>query len=164
MKPAVWNAFAQWAAIAFALVGAGWTWRRARTADMHAADANRLSQESVEAQQRMAAAAEKRIAALQPQADRVVDGGTAVPRADWHLQWIGGDKYRLRNVGDAPATNLRVQPDDAYIWAGNEDMSHIEVLESRDLVLTPSMAVPSPGELSISWDEHPDSVIVPLPM
>ena len=84
---------------------------------------------------------------------------------DFNIEVVSRNKFRLRNVGTGPATNLRVDLGDFPDGLTRDvpDGIELEPFASSTFLVMSAMQAPRPGEVRVICDEIPDGVLVALP-
>jgi hypothetical protein len=132
--------------------------RDARRAERSANDTRALAERQTVAQERMAAIAEERLAAVQ--ATGALPPGT--PDVAFELDYYDGDTWLLRNVGTMEATGVRLEgapPVSRNVPTGIS----IGPLRSHKILMVGTEGGPVPHEVIVSADQLPDPVALQVP-
>lgn len=127
-------------------------------ATRHAKDSAAASQDSALSARRSADAAERQAeaaeAALPP----------PPPHVAWRVEWVGGQRYRLRNTGVGVATGVQIDTGKALELIGFEgSLERIPPNGSVSFLITESAEISAPDELLVTWDGQDEPVVVPVP-
>ncbi|MGY3206342.1 hypothetical protein [Streptomyces sp. TE5632] len=78
------------------------------------------------------------------------------------VEYMDGDTYRLRNWGDATATNVvNTEPCPAVVdWAAPLTL---QPGEAHPFMIAGDYDNPAPTQLAVAWDGQEDPVILPVP-
>jgi hypothetical protein len=151
-------AFGDLAAWAGVLVALGLGFRSIYTshhAKSEAAEAREVNERMAAAQERMAELMAQRLNDAQA-------GVVARPAIDWEIEWRGGDRYALRNVGTEAATYARIVAD-GLVWDAPPDGVMLEPFRSVEFLLLGSLGQPRGHEVMVVTAEEPEPRYVPLP-
>ncbi|MFJ4673002.1 hypothetical protein [Kitasatospora purpeofusca] len=138
-----------WGALAVSLIALGVSWRGQHRAN--------------ESARRSADAAEQALAIQREQA--VEAAAAAVPAARFAIERGSNYRFFLRNVGNADATGVTVDPTSLPSTAdGVPSSAHIASGAAITMIMAGSLAGSRvPSELRLKWDGHADWQHVPIP-
>ncbi|MCX5239773.1 hypothetical protein OG824_31690 [Streptomyces prunicolor] len=155
-----WGDVPAWAA--FVLSGvAVWVSVKARGDGKKSADA---SATSAQASVRSAVAAEGALALQRQEFNerRAAEAEASRPRVDLRIEYVGGDRYRVVNHGEAPAENVRfVQPPEQA--HGLNEVLSLARNEGHDFYVLGSAGLDIPTSLKAVWDGQTEAVTLRMP-
>ncbi|QLH20718.1 hypothetical protein [Streptomyces sp. Rer75] len=151
-----------WVALFFSVVGVAVSYVLGKRSADAAKDSAREAQRSSDAAERSAVAAEDSLALQREEAEE--RRRAAAPKVRLVVEHVKGDRYRVRNAGDAVAQNVRFLGRDlpyAFTWPSSGVT--IPPDDSHGLRMPGASGKPIPVKLLAQWDGQPKAVPLSVP-
>lgn len=119
---------------------------------------------SADAAVRSAAAAEQTLADQRREAAerRAAEAEAARPRVKLRIEYMSKNNYRLRNWGDAAATNIKNAEPCGAVDEWPEPLS-LHPREAHPFMIAGDYDNKEPTQIRVTWDGQEEPVILPVP-
>ncbi|MFE0855034.1 hypothetical protein [Streptomyces mutabilis] len=119
---------------------------------------------SADAANRSATAAEQTLADQRREAAerRAAEAEAARPKVKLRIEYISGETYALRNVGNAPAVGIvgvEHDPDRVDLWP---NPLRLDPQEAHEFMMYDSAGASVPTHLRVRWDGQEEPVTLPV--